>query len=37
MDEEIESEYKYESLEYFIIDENRKKYDISDLVEKDGE
>lgn len=37
IDEEIESKYKYESLEYFIIDENRQKYDISDLVEKDGE
>lgn len=37
IDEEIESKYKYESLEYFVIDENRQKYDISDLVEKDGE
>lgn len=37
IDEETKSKYKYESLEYFIIDENRQKYDISDLVEKDGE
>ena len=30
------SPYKYEVLEYFIIDENRQKYNISDLIEKDG-
>ena len=35
--EEDDSKYKYETLEYFIIDENRQKYDISDLVEKDNE
>ena len=31
------SEFKYETLDYFIIDENRKKYNISDLIVLDGE
>lgn len=29
-------DYKYETLEYFIIDENRQKYNISDLIKIDG-
>jgi hypothetical protein len=35
--EEEKSPYKYETLEYFIIDENRQKYNISDLIEKDNQ
>jgi hypothetical protein len=31
------SEYKYEQLEYFIIDENRKRYNVSDIIESDGQ
>lgn len=34
--EEEPSPYKYETLEYYIVDENRQKYNISDLIEKDG-
>jgi hypothetical protein len=30
---EGEHEYKYEELEYYIVDENRQKYNVSDLVE----
>ena len=36
INEEERSPYKYEVLEYYIIDENRQKYNISDLIEKDG-
>lgn len=35
--EQEKSPYKYEALEYFIIDENRKKYNITDLVKTDNE
>ena len=31
------SKYKYEDLEYFIIDENRKRYNISDSVVADNQ
>lgn len=37
IEESNPSPYKYEALEYFIIDENRKKFNISDLIEKDNE
>ena len=36
INEEEPSLYKYETLEYYIIDENRQKNNISDLIEKDG-
>lgn len=37
IEESNSSPYQYEVLEYFIIDENRKKFNISDLIEKDNE
>lgn len=37
IEEQGVSPYKYESLEYFVIDENRQKYNINDLIKKDGE
>lgn len=36
IDEINPSPYKYEELEYFIVDDNRQKYNISDLVVKSG-
>lgn len=33
---EGEHEYKYEELEYYIVDENRQKYNVSDLVEDEN-
>lgn len=37
VDEGKGSEYKYETLEYFVIDENRKRYNVSDIIEPDGQ
>ena len=37
IEEQNVSPYKYEALEYFVIDENRQKYNINDLIKKDGE
>ena len=37
LDEVEKSPYKYETLEYLIIDENRQKENITDLIELDGE
>ena len=37
IEEQNISPYKYEALEYFIIDENRQKHNINNLIEKDGE
>ena len=31
------SEFKYETLEYFIVDENRKRYNVSDVIKTDYE
>ena len=36
LDEIEKSSYKYETLEYLIIDENRQKENITDLIELDG-
>lgn len=35
-EESTKSPYKYEALEYYIVDENRQKYNIDDLIIKDG-
>jgi hypothetical protein len=35
--QEIQSEYKYEELEYFILDENRKKHNITEEIVTDGQ
>ena len=36
LDEIEKSPYKYETLEYLIVDESRQKYNITDLIELDG-
>ena len=37
LDEIEKSPYKYETLEYLVVDESRQKYNITDLIELDGE
>ena len=36
LDEIEKSPYKYETLEYLVVDESRQKYNITDLIELDG-
>jgi hypothetical protein len=37
LDEVEKSPYKYETLEYLVIDENRQDENITDQIELDGE